>query len=333
MTTNIWNIYDSIESSLDTNKLKEEKKELINDKEKCLSCNGIECLISDNEMIICLNCGVENKHIIDYNPEWRFYGSDDNKRSSDPNRCGMPISQIISDSSLSTIILGSGFESYRKLNSWNGLSYKEKSMITILNKIAQKANIDNVPQSIIDATMKMYQIISKDYIKRGTSRESLIAACFFNALNDNNLIRSTEEVAKLFNIKLKKLSKGCNEFAELMFQKDKDYVRKMRPIEPKNLIERFCMIMDLDDKYCKIGNRIALLVDKLGICQENNPKSIAVGCIYFMSQSYNLGFNKKEIAEQCNTSEVTVSNTYNQMNKYKKYLIPKIKESKVSSSK
>jgi len=82
------------------------------------------------------------------------------------------------------VILGHGFEMYRKLNSWNGLTYKEKSMITILNNITQKANIDNVPQSVIDATMKMYQLISKDYIKRGTSRESLIAACFFNALRD-----------------------------------------------------------------------------------------------------------------------------------------------------
>ena len=279
-------------------------------------------------MIVCTNCGVENNRIIDYNPEWRFYGSDDNKRSSDPNRCGMPTNQIISESSLSTVITGHGFEVYRKLNSWNGLTYKEKSMISILNKIAAKANIGNVPQSIIDATMKMYQIISKDYIKRGTSRESLIAACFFNALKDNGLIRSNEEVAKLFDIKSKKLSKGCNEFAELMFAKDKDYVKKMRPIEPKDLIERFCSIMDLDEQFIKIGNRISILVDKLGICQENNPKSIAVGCIYFISQNYDLGFSKKEIADQCHTSEVTVSNTYNQMNKFKKYLLPKEIQSK-----
>jgi len=274
-------------------------------------------------MIVCTNCGVENDRIIDYNPEWRFYGSDDNRRSSDPNRCGMPMNQIISESSLSTVISGHGFEMYRKINTWNGLTYKEKSMITILNKITQKANIDNVPQSIIDATMKMYQIISKDYIKRGTSRESLIAACFFNALKDNNLIRSNEEVAKLFDIKSKKLSKGCNEFAELMFAKDKDYVKNMRPIDPGDLIERFCMLMDLDEKFIKIGNRVAILVDKLGICQENNPKSIAVGCIYFISQHYNLGFSKKEIADACHTSEVTVNNTFNQMNEYKKYLLPK----------
>lgn len=322
MTDNIWKLYDTINSSFKEENIIDSTP----DKDRCLSCDESDFLINDGEMIVCTNCGVENNRIIDYNPEWRFYGSDDNKRNSDPNRCGMPTNQIISESSLSTVILGHGFEVYRKLNTWNGLTYKEKSMISILNKIAAKANIGNVPQSIIDATMKMYQIISKDYIKRGTSRESLIAACFFNALKDNGLIRSNEEVAKLFEIKSKKLSKGCNEFAELMFAKDKDYVKKMRPIEPKDLIERFCSLMDLDEKFIKIGTRISVLVDKLGICQENNPKSIAVGCIYFISQNYDLGFSKKEIADQCHTSEVTVSNTYNQMNKFKKYLLPKEKQ-------
>ena len=344
MTTNIWNLYETINSSIKENNIlnlsinedyinqinnfsenNKNKNELNKKKPKnnCEYCGEIDSLMNDGEMIVFTICGSENNRIIDYNPEWRFYGSDDNKRNSDPNRCGMPNNQIISESSLSTVILGHGFEIYRKLNSWNGLTYKEKSMISILNKIAAKANIGNVPQSIIDATMKMYQIISKDYIKRGTSRESLIAACFFNALKDNGLIRSNEEVAKLFDIKSKKLSKGCNEFAELMFAKDKNYVKNMRPIEPKDLIERFCSLMDLDEKYIKIGAIISNRVDKFGICQENNPKSIAVGCIYFMSQNYDLGFSKKEIADHCHTSEVTVSNTYNQMSKFKKYLLPK----------
>jgi len=321
MNSEVWELYETINSSFKDDIIKCD----IDEKEKCLNCDETDYLINDGEMIVCTSCGVENNKIIDYNPEWRFYGSDDNKRSSDPNRCGMPTNQIISESSLSTVITGHGFEVYRKLNSWNGLTYKEKSLISIINKIAQKASVGNVPQSIIDATMKMYQIISKDYIKRGTSRESLIAACFFNALKDNNLIRSNEEVAKLFEIKSKKLSKGCNEFAELMFAKDKDYVKKMRPIEPKDLIERFCSIMDLDERFINIGARISILVDKLGICQENNPKSIAVGCIYFISQNYDLGFSKKEIADQCHTSEVTVSNTYNQMSKFKKYLLPREK--------
>jgi transcription initiation factor TFIIB len=327
-----WNLFNEINDSYKNLNIIENENVKVNDlnvdskisiKKSCFNCKETDFLMMDSEMIICTYCGIENEMIIDYNAEWRYYGNDDNKRSSDPNRCGIPSNPIIPDSSLSTIILGRGFEVYRKLNSWNGLSYKQRSLIAILNKIALKANIDNVPQSIIDATMNMYKMISQDYIKRGASRESLIAACFFNALRDQGMIRSTEEVAKLFDIKSKKLSKGCNEFTELMFFKNKEYVKNMKPIESKDLIERFCSLLDIDESYVIIGVRAAILIDKLGICQENNPKSIAVGVIYLLSQSYNLNFSKKEIAEQCKTSEVTVSNTYSQMIKFKKYLLPK----------
>lgn len=336
MNAEVWNLFNiinesfnnidslKVESTNETNSdCKSFKIDNLKDKKICFNCNETDFLIMDSEMIICTFCGVENDSIIDYQAEWRYYGNDDNKRSSDPNRCGVPTNPIIPDSSLSTVILGKGFEVFRKLNSWNGLSYKQRSLIAILNKIALKANIDNVPQSIIDATMNMYKIISQDYIKRGASRESLIAACFFNALRDQGMIRSTDEVAKLFDIKSKKLSKGCNEFTELMFSKNKEYVKNMKPIESKDLIERYCTLLEIDEGYIIVGIKAAILIDKLGICQENNPKSIAVGVIYLISQNYNLGFTKKEIADLCKTSEVTVSNTYTQMMKFKKYLLPK----------
>jgi transcription initiation factor TFIIIB Brf1 subunit/transcription initiation factor TFIIB len=269
MSCDIWNIFNEISDSFiidDNNSIIKD----IFDKKACYNCNLTDYLQMDSEMIVCTNCGELNDTIIDYQAEWRYYGTEDNKKSSDPNRCGGP-TNYLSESSLGTIILGKGFEVYRKLNSWNGLTYKERSLISILNKIAQKANIDNVPQSIIDATMSMYKIISQDYIKRGASRESLIAACFLNALRDQGMIRSTEEIAKLFDIKSKKLSKGCNEFTELMFSKNKDYVKNMKPIESKDLIERFCILLDIPEEYSKIAVKASVIIDKLGICQENNP--------------------------------------------------------------
>ena len=162
MTDGIWNLFNELNDEFKKDDNINEKvgikdsesKSYYVDKESCINCDRVEGLIAENEMITCTLCGCENNHIIDYNPEWRYYGSDDNKRSSDPNRCGMPVNQVITDASLSTVILGRGFEIYRKLASWNGLTYKEKSLIGILNKIAQKANIENVPQSI-----KHHQVI------------------------------------------------------------------------------------------------------------------------------------------------------------------------------
>jgi transcription initiation factor TFIIIB Brf1 subunit/transcription initiation factor TFIIB len=97
----------------------------------------------------------------------------------------------------------------------------------------------------------------------------------------------------------------------------------MKPIESKDLVQRFCISLNIEDSYTRISIKASILIDKLGICQENNPKSIAVGVLYLVSQHYNLGFTKKEIAENCKTSEVTVNNTYSQMLQFKKYLLPK----------
>jgi transcription initiation factor TFIIIB Brf1 subunit/transcription initiation factor TFIIB len=108
-----------------------------------------------------------------------------------------------------------------------------------------------------------------------------------------------------------------------MFNKNRDYIKNMKPIETKDLVDKFLKQLEVDEPYIKVAVSTAILVDKLGICQENNPKSIAVGVLYLLSQNYNLEFTKKEIAEQCKTSEVTVSNTYSQMQKFKKYLLPK----------
>lgn len=290
--------------------------------DECIRCGSINTLCNDGENMVCTECGCENSMVIDTNAEWRFYGSDDNKYSSDPNRCGLPSNPYIKNSSLSIVILGHGFEKYRKINSWNGLSYKERSLMTILNMVMNKANIENVPQSVIDKTIHDYQTICTSHVKRGTSRESLIAACFAQAMREHGFIRSHQEIAHLFNIKTKKLSKGYNEFTEFMYKQDKDYAKKIKPVETKELVKSYGEYLDFSEEQKKSCMLALYGVEKLGLCPENNPKSIAVGIIYLISEHYHLPYTKKDIADYCKTSDVTVGGTYSQMMKHVKYLIP-----------
>jgi transcription initiation factor TFIIIB Brf1 subunit/transcription initiation factor TFIIB len=316
--TDLFNKFDE-EEGITTNSLKINVDE---EDKVCINCGLKNYLVNDTEKIVCTNCGCENDIILEDSPEWRFYGNDDNKRSSDPNRCGGPLSPYIANSSLSTVILGRGFESYRKVNSWNGPTYRERTLIHINNLITNKANIENVPQSVIDQTMFMYQKICTRNIKRGTARESLIAVCFAYAMRENGFLRSHAEIANLFNIKTKKFTKSYNEFSDLVHTYNQEYINSMRPTTTKDLVEHYCKYFDFSQEQ-KISALIALKgVEKLVLCQENNPKSIAVGVIYLICEYYNLPYTKRDIADYCKTSEVTVNGTYSQMLKYVKYLIP-----------
>ena len=193
---NMWEMFSNLK------KVEDEKEVSSNCYIEC----GSDQLYNDGEFMICLSCGVQNDMIIDHNQEWRNYNNDGNEQ--DQSRCGLPINPLLQDGSLTTVILGKGNESFRKLNSWNGMTYRERSLINVLNQISKKAKLGNIPNCIVDKTIAMYKILSEDHIKRGESRESLIAACLLYALKDKNIPRSSNEISNLFGIKNKKIEQG-----------------------------------------------------------------------------------------------------------------------------
>jgi transcription initiation factor TFIIIB Brf1 subunit/transcription initiation factor TFIIB len=63
--------------------------------------------------------------------------------------------------------------------------------------------------------------------------------------------------------------------------------------------------------------------DDLNIICENTPPSIAAGSIYLCNMSYDLGLTKKDIAEACNISMVTLSKVSKKLISYKDHLVIK----------
>lgn len=304
-----------IESKVDQDKKK--KKKSSND--LCEFCNENTLIYDEN--VVCTSCGMINSMIINNNQEWRYYGSEDSKRSSDPTRCGMPINPLLPNSSLGTIINGHGYEVYRRLHKWNSITYKERSLIKVFNTITSRAKEGTIPPCIIDKASLMYKMLSENNIKRGSSRQSLIAACLWNALKSKDLSRSTKEIAKLFDIDIKKMTVGCKEFNEKMHLKDVDYSTSIKPATAENYIDRYSVKLKIPEEFKVKIIKVSEISEKLGIVTKNTPQSIAVGSIYLVSQEYNLGFTKKSLHNICEISEVTISKAYKELDKYKKYLL------------
>lgn len=327
--SNIWDICTEIKGSLTEEKEKDNKlqgKIETEEEFKCENCGSKNYIKYNNEKIICEDCNLVAENIIDYSQEWRYYGSNDNKRSSDPTRCGAPTNPLFKKPSLTTCISGRGFEKFKRLNQWNGLSYEERRLIQTLNFITKIAKKGNLPTCVVDKTIVIYNKVSEDQIRRGKSLTSIMASAFWLSLNlhsvdDIDITRTMEEIAELFKLKAKKLKKGCNECLEILNRKLPEFVKKIKPTKPKDLITRFCAFLSVDNEYRKKAFIASQRVNMLGICQKNNAKSIAVGVIYLISQIYRLGLTKKLISSKCGTSEVTINNTYLEMYRFKKFLL------------
>lgn len=279
--------------------------------QKVNCCEMKENYQDNNGEITCKVCNNTITNISD-NPEWRYYGSKDNK-SSDPTRCGMPVNTLLPESSVgSSVSFNSNTKTMnqiRKFQQWHGMPYKERSLYKVFISIQTVCERHNIPSKITNEAKSLYSIISDTKISRGSNREGIIAACLYFACKECEVPRSSKEIASMFQISVSVMTKGIKKCQEIisMNKKNKNRLAKTTPISPISLIERFCNKLELNEKTTDIIMNICKISIANNIISENTPPSIAAGCIFYFNKKVNNGLTKKKISCICKTSEVTIN--------------------------
>ena len=310
----IWELFNDFDDT---------KKELKDNCKECYyrcynkECNSHNINLYDNTYI-CDDCNTLQDKFIDTQAEWRYYGNDDTKKN-DPTRCGMPINNLLPELSLGSVISNEYTTSYhmykiRKYQKWNSTSYRERSLYEIIDNITLNASNSGISQTIIDEAKLLYKDISTKKISRGSNRNGLIASSVYMSCKKHKVPRSAKEIAKVFNIDVTTMTKGCKKFHD---------ITKSNVIcsNPEDFIIRFCCNLNIADKYLDLCKSIINKADEYSVVSENAPPSIAAGIIFLVSNLCDIGIQKKDISKNCDISEVTINKCYKKLNKYKKLLI------------
>lgn len=323
MDTEVFQSFDEFENiwkQLEDLKVPDEDID-VDEIQKCmnLKCDSTEFKFDENEYT-CVKCFMIQNKVFDSNAEWRYYGNDDNK-SSNPTRCGMPVNQFMPKSSIGSVIgmenTSNKFYQYtrmRKYHLWNSMPYKERSLFNILNNINIQAGNNGLSQAIIDDAKVLYKKLSEEKISRGENRNGLIASSIYMSCKSNNVPRSAKEVAKMFNLNISTMTKGCKKFNEIM---NINYESST----PEDFINRFCTKLNRSD----IIDTCLYIIKKsneYAIVAENAPPSIAAGVIFLVSNICDLNISKKNISKICEISEVTINKCYKKLIKYKDHIFP-----------
>ena len=139
------------DSTIKSDKIIKNKHKCKESSNICYKCNSIS-LSSVDGFISCTNCGAINNDIIHYNEDTRFYGINDSKMTADPSRLGLPINPFTPKSSLGTIILGYGNNSFRTLHKWYSTNYKERSLLKAFDVMLNHMKYNNIilPTNVLD---------------------------------------------------------------------------------------------------------------------------------------------------------------------------------------
>lgn len=294
----------------------------------CEKCNSENSIAQDTSegIIVCMNCGTVQSEIFDNSPEWKQY----NDSGKDLSRCNNATNIFLPQSSLGSTIACSSRCKIKILEGWSAMPYKERSLNIVLKDIQAKCRSVGILKCIEDDAKILYKNISeskhldgknkgKHMIVRGSNRKSLIAACVFYACKRKEKTRSPKEIAKLFGLKYKDMTKGCKIFLRLIKLKNLNY--EINVSNAQDFITRYCRDLHINNELIAETIKIAKNIQKLNIASMHAPYSIAAGSILLTIQLNNLNIDRKSIAKKFGVSDVTIIKAYKQIETYKDIIL------------
>ena len=300
-------------------------------RDKCDQC-GSMVRVMENGYITCTNikCAIIYKDVLDHSAEWRYYGSNDNN-GSDPTRCGMPINPLLEQSSYGCKIMCNTRASYemkkiRRYTEWQSMPYKEKAHYDEFQRIKIMANNSGIPKIIIDDALIYHKKISEQKTFRALNRDGIIAASIYISCRINKFPRTAKEIAVIFRLDTTSATKGCKNAVTILNKLEKDMETNNKTVlcntKPIAFIQRYCSKLNINKELTKLGEFIAMLIDKYHLIPENTPHSVAAGIVYFIAQMCKLNINKHEIRAVSEISEVTINKCFKKLEAIQDKLIP-----------
>ena len=330
----LWNIFDGDKKCLETEVNPVEcvysiptTKEL----ETCHLCDS-NLMIMDNGFPTCTNekCGVMYRDILDYTPEWRFYGAED-KNANDPTRCGNPINPLLVESSFGCKVLCNNKSSYemkkiRKWTEWQSMPHKEKSLYDEFQFITIMAQNSGIPRIFIDYAMIVHKDISEQKMFRGMNRDGIKAASIYISCRLNGCPRTAHEIAEIFRLDKTSATNGCSMAVNIL----QNIERNVEPAQktdlcttlPSSFIDRYCSRLSFNKELTMLAKFVANKIEKNNIITDNIPHAIAAGIVYFIAQTCQMNISKQEVKGVCGVSEVTINKCYKKLEAIRENLIP-----------
>jgi len=298
-----------------------EEKQLVEETVMCPECGGNH-LSKDYSRaeLVCQDCGlVIDEDLIDYGPEWRAFDSEQREKRS---RTGSPMTYMIHDKGLSTMISWKNRDSYGKsiptrnraqlfrLRKWQRRirisNATERNLASALSSLDRMASGMNLPRIVRETAAMIYRKAALKNLIRGRSVESVTAASLYAACRQCHVPRTLDEVAQMANMSRKEIGRNYRYVS-------RELGLKLLPTTPQDYISRFCSELKLSgDVQGKVMEILKEAADA-ELTSGRGPTGIAAASIYIASVLCGERRTQREVSEVAGVTEVTIRNRYKEL--------------------
>jgi transcription initiation factor TFIIIB Brf1 subunit/transcription initiation factor TFIIB len=269
-------------------------------------------ILNEDGLYVCVSCGRSDSQYVSDEPEWN--GNADGE-GPDMCRVGAPVNTTLYSSAwgASTIISTKGATYAEKrmsrINFHTSMNHKDRSLhhaYEDLDRIGK--TVLNLPDSVMLQAKIMYRQFNEQKLTRGAVRTGIKANCITRACSDAAVSRTTQEIARAFNIPASDISRTTDVFKEVIPEK----TSTSAVTKPSDLVARI-----FNDVTCIPDMERGRVRQKvIQACREHEkspkmmgktPKGV-VSAVMFVTLS-GLGFNvdKEEIRRICDVSMPTLN--------------------------
>ena len=297
------------------------EKQTIEETVMCPEC-GSNHLSKDYSRaeLVCQDCGlVIDEDLIDHGPEWRAFDSEQHEKRA---RTGSPMTYMIHDKGLSTMISWKNRDSYGKsiptrnraqlfrLRKWqrririnNATERNLASALSILDRMASSLGL---PRTVRETAAMIYRKAALRNLIRGRSIESVTAASLYAACRQCHVPRTLDEISQTANMSRKEIGRNYRYVS-------RELGLKLLPTTPQDYISRFCSELklsgDVQGKVMEILKEAA----NAELTSGRGPTGIAAASIYVASILCGERRTQREVSEVAGVTEVTIRNRYKEL--------------------
>lgn len=279
----------------------------------CKDCSGVK-VITREGLPTCSECGLVDSYFIDDTAEWTS-GVTDGGKVNDPSRCGNPnanpelFSQNWGKGTIISTQRGSTYENKRmaKINFHMSMNHKDRSLFHAYRDIDEACH--TLPESVLKDAKMFYRKFNNGKLTRGAVRLGIKANCVLYACRHAQHPRTTKEIADMFGIQSKDISRTTQMFKEtIMGITEKNYVTKAFDVMQR-LLNSFSITQGERLKCVKMCGATENCVDLMS----KTPNSVASTIIYMVLSP---GVTKAEMCEKCSVSVPTLNKIENIIKKH-----------------
>ena len=277
------------------------------------NCGGVKVFTKEG-MPVCSSCGVIQEHYIDDGPEWTSGVTEDGK-VKDASRCGNPNPnpELFSDAwGKGTVISTKNTSNYEnkrmaKINFHQSMNHTDRSLFHAYRDIDEACH--TLPENVLKDAKMMYRKFNVEKLTRGAVRLGIKANCVLYACRLSNIPRTTKEIADMFGIQSKDISRTTQMFKDtLLGNTKKNYVTK-----PFNVMQRLLNSFEVTREQRLECNKMCSKLEDCADLMSKTPNSVASVIIYIVMNGL---VSKNTISDKCSVSIPTINKIENIIKRY-----------------